>query len=850
MRGRFRIFSRAGIGLSAFAMSALLAGCGGGGGSTPTQTTQAVSVTVSPAAMSLNGGGSHTFSATVANDSANAGVTWSIGTGAGTLSASSTNGVTYTAPSTITTTSTVTLTATSKTDATKSAAATITLSPPAITVTVSPATASLTGGGSQTFAATVANDPANAGVTWSIGSGTGTLSASSTTGVTYTAPSTITATSTVTLTATSKTETSVSGTATITLNPSSVSTGIAITGFSTTTPTPLTLLQIDTTGINASSAVTVTFSDSAGFSATEQAIRVQSGGTVIAGVPLYVDPTTGQFGQGTVSVVLTQGAVSSASSSLTIQTLPTVSSYGVQPGQISHAFLVFSALVHARRLNEFQAAQQLVGTSVNTSTGQSAMQDMITASNDARSDVDSIAANSATTFSWGSLSGKTIQFDSTQLDAMDRIIAVYLSQQFVSPGISGNLRLGPLSAHKQSASPAVSFSSMGSLLTCLASNENACFMQAQEAVQSSSNPTDTSTAWLTGLKTTLSVGGAEQEAALPGLAQGLVQVSTAMDSLTHAISDTATCIGSLDGCDASAQQAVESELNSAGAGIVSSISQTISQVPALLGLELEAQQAGIANDGLQGLTKIMADESSGALGTADATDLALVSSTNQPLLNGNLGYATGIADEASGQTSSTPQNSLDLCCFGTSGLGIVALADQGGYYDLLVPIGVADTSYGTLTLSEDSSSGTLLDSETVALSDITSTATVSAQTLDPSSPPPAPTAPPSAGSYAGTCTVQVSSITCSSGGVSTTAPGISSSSAFDYTVPSGTTLSQFDSAVCGQVDPAMSEAGCATESCNYAASTSTSFTFSLSCTLPPVSGCTTATVSETCSASN
>ena len=850
MRGTIRIFSWAGIGLSSFAMSVLLAGCGGGGGSTPAPTTQAISVTVSPATMALNGGGSHTFSATVANDSANAGVTWSIGTGAGTLSASSTTGVTYTAPSAVVATSTVTLTATSKSDTTKSAAATITLNPPVITVTVSPPTASLNGGGSQTFGATVANDPANAGVTWSIGSGAGTLSASSTTGVTYTAPSTIAAAATVTLTATSITDTSASGTATITLNSASVSTGIAITGFSTTTPTPLTLLQIETTGINAGSAVTVAFSNSSGFSATEQAIRVESGGTVIAGVPLYVDPTTNQFGEGTVSVVLTQGTLSSASSSLTIQTLPTVSSYGVQPGQISHAFLVFAAMLHARRLNEFQAAQQLVGTAVSTSTGQSAMRDMITAANDARSDVDSIAANSATTFSWGTLNGKAIQFDSTQLDAMDRIIAVYLTQQFVSPGISGNLRLGPQSAHNQSARPAVSFSSVGSLLTCLASNESACFMQAQEAVQSSSNPTDTSTAWLTGLKTTLSVGGADQEAALPGLAQGLVQVSTAMDSLTHAISDTATCIASLDGCDSSAQQTIESELNGAGAGIVSSISQTVSQVPAMLGLELEAQQAGIANDGIQGYMKVMTDETSGELGTADTTDVTLVSSTNLPLLSGNLGYATGIADLASGQTSSTPQNSLDLCCFGTSGLGIVALADPDGYYDLLVPTGVADTIYSTLTLDEDSSTGTLLDSETIDLSDISSTATVSLQTLNPSAPPSAPTAPPSAGSYAGTCAVSVSSITCTSGGISTTVPGTSSSSAFDYTVPSGTTLSQFDSAVCSQVDTAMSEAGCATESCNYSASTSTSFTFSLSCTLPSVSGCTTATVSETCSASN
>ena len=744
MRGSVRVFSHLAVSVCSCALFAFLAGCSNN--NSPTNNPPpAISVALNPTSASLSGSGVQVFAANVANDSSNAGVSWSIGTGAGTLSASSTTGVTYTAPAAFTAGATVTLTATSKTDTTKSTTATITLNPPPISVSVSPATASLSGGGQQTFAATVANDPANAGVTWSIGAGAGTLSASSTTGVTYTAPSTIAATSTVTLTATSITGTSASGTATITLNPPPSSAGIAITGFSTTTPTPLTLLQIETTGISAGSAVTVAFSNSSGFSATEQAARVESDGTVIAGVPLYIDPSTGQFGEGTVSVILTQGTQSSASSSLSIQNLPSVSSYGVQPGQISHAFLVFAAMLHARRLNEFQAAQQLVGSKVSTSVGQSAMQDMITAANQARSDVDSIAANSATTFSWGSLNGKAIQFDSTQLDAMDRIIAVYLTQQFISPGVSGGFRPGPHSAHKQSVSPRVSFSSMGNLLSCLASNESACFMQAQEAVQSSSNPTDTSTAWLSGTIATLSGGGAGQAAAFPALAQGFVQVSTAMDSLTHAISDSAFCNAAQDGCDATAQQSILSELNSAGAAIVSSISQTISQIPAMLGLELEAQTAKLADDGIQSVLKAAADESSGKLATADTTDVTLVSPANLLLLNGYLGYATGIADEGSGQTSSTPQNSLDLCCFGASGLGIVALADPDGYYDLLVPIGVEYTNYDALTLSEDSSSGSVLDSETVDLFDISSTATVTLQTLDPSPPP-------TGGSLAGTWT--------------------------------------------------------------------------------------------------
>jgi hypothetical protein len=175
-------------------------------------------VSVNPATVTLLGGATQAFTATVTNDSANAGVTWSIGTGAGTLSANTTTGVTYTAPATVTTTATVTLTATSITDKTKSSSATITLSPPPITVTISPATVTLTAGGTQAFAATLTNDTANAGVTWSIGTGAGALSASTNASVTYTAPNPISAAATVTLTATSITDKTKSGSAAITLS--------------------------------------------------------------------------------------------------------------------------------------------------------------------------------------------------------------------------------------------------------------------------------------------------------------------------------------------------------------------------------------------------------------------------------------------------------------------------------------------------------------------------------------------------------------------------------------------------------------------------------------------------------
>jgi hypothetical protein len=222
----------------------LIAGCAGttssGGGNqttTPPPATGAIAVSVSPTTASVQLGQSQAVMATVANDSANKGVTWALsgagcsGNACGTLSAtSSTSGasITYTAPASVPNPATVTLTATSVADTTKSAALTITVSaaPAAITVTLSVTTASVALGTGQPFTATVANDPANKGVTWTLsgagcsGATCGALSANSSatgTPITYTAPAAVPNPPTVTLTATSVADGTKKASATITI---------------------------------------------------------------------------------------------------------------------------------------------------------------------------------------------------------------------------------------------------------------------------------------------------------------------------------------------------------------------------------------------------------------------------------------------------------------------------------------------------------------------------------------------------------------------------------------------------------------------------------------------------------
>jgi len=101
-----------------------LSGCGGGSTSTTTSTTPSVSVTAP--ATSVDGTDTVKLSATVTNDTKNAGVTWAV-SGGGALSSTTTSAATYTAPATTSTAQTVTVTATSIADTAVSNSVTLTI---------------------------------------------------------------------------------------------------------------------------------------------------------------------------------------------------------------------------------------------------------------------------------------------------------------------------------------------------------------------------------------------------------------------------------------------------------------------------------------------------------------------------------------------------------------------------------------------------------------------------------------------------------------------------------------------------------------------------------------------------
>jgi RHS repeat-associated protein len=188
-----------------------------GANSTPLNSTitlmPSVAVTLTPGLASVPAAGTQQFTATVTN-TANTAVTWSlIPAGAGSINATGL----YTAPVTVTGPQQVYVIATSLADPSQSASASVTVgaTAPPVAVAVNPSAATLYGGQTQQFTASVINTPDTA-VTWSISpAGAGSIDANGF----YTAPATISTQQTVMVIATSHADPTQSGSAAITLAP-------------------------------------------------------------------------------------------------------------------------------------------------------------------------------------------------------------------------------------------------------------------------------------------------------------------------------------------------------------------------------------------------------------------------------------------------------------------------------------------------------------------------------------------------------------------------------------------------------------------------------------------------------
>src|SRR5215470_4304636 len=149
-------------------LGGLLSGCNG------KSAPPVISITVSPSgAVSIDQGQTKGVTASVSNDTASKGVTWTVsgascgGNACGTLTNATATAVTYNAPAAVAANLVVTVTGTSLSDATKSASVTITVTPaPAVS------TASLAAGTvGVAYSVTLQQTGGVAPYTWSITSG-------------------------------------------------------------------------------------------------------------------------------------------------------------------------------------------------------------------------------------------------------------------------------------------------------------------------------------------------------------------------------------------------------------------------------------------------------------------------------------------------------------------------------------------------------------------------------------------------------------------------------------------------------------------------------------------------------
>jgi len=203
--------------------------------------------------------------------------------------------------------------------------------------------------------------------------------------------------------------------------------GITVSS-STSTPTALTPVALNVTGLDFTSAFTVQLANSSGYSAALNPIRTSaSAGVVVIAAPLYIDPGTGTTGPLAASVQITQGNVTSSAVPLAIADLPTVASYGVNPGDISHAFFNAQSIYFGITVNALQAMRALPTSKTDTTTVQAHLTALQLSTIEARSNVDVIVSGSLPSLSVGALSdGSPLVYNAHSVDIQDRIFGMYL----------------------------------------------------------------------------------------------------------------------------------------------------------------------------------------------------------------------------------------------------------------------------------------------------------------------------------------------------------------------------------------------------------------------------------------
>jgi hypothetical protein len=209
--------------------------------------------------------------------------------------------------------------------------------------------------------------------------------------------------------------------------PAAPASGALTISTSNVSPTALTPVALTVAGLDFNSAFTVTLSTASDASVPLPPVRVSSAtNLIVIAMPLYIDPTSGATAPLTASVTITQGINTSNALTLNIADLPSVASYGVNPGDLSRGLLNAQSVYFGMNLNALQA-MGAVNANTNTSSVQKNISALQVATIQARADIDAIVSGAQTSLNIGSLSdGTTVAFNASSVDVMDRMVGLYL----------------------------------------------------------------------------------------------------------------------------------------------------------------------------------------------------------------------------------------------------------------------------------------------------------------------------------------------------------------------------------------------------------------------------------------
>jgi hypothetical protein len=503
---------------------------------------------------------------------------------------------------------------------------------------------------------------------------------------------------------------------------------LSIASVSSKSPTPLTPLTITPAGVTNGVPISVTFSNSAGFLFTAPPIRVSTNGNIIVAVPLYVDPSSSTVTNGTVSLLLTQGSRVSAPLSISIQNLPAVSSYGTKLGQISHSHFVFQANLLGRELNELEAAQ-LLFPGVDTSHARSTISNLLRSAILARNNVDAIMLNNSAVITNGFLpNGTPVLFDRHALDMMDRVLAVHWT------GLAGVIGLSSATADSRKNADIKDAASgtaltLKEILEIIETGKGVLEVtkSTQEALNSG-GALDTILAVTGGANSFLGLALGEGASLVSAQVGGVLSVASTLSDVTQMSIDLGFIIKEsyFGNGNPDVLQAAYQDINNLQTKTFIDATSTALAAEGVNMAELEGAATawqlagGTACSAIEygwtayELAETGVDQSLYNAALSVGAQIGIFPSANQ-------GFAqwTGTAVGGSDSGDTSPQSSLDLCCFGAGADGIQGITDSSGDYDLFFPLGVPDTDYGALTLTAgDFITGTTWGSETVNLSGV------------------------------------------------------------------------------------------------------------------------------------